>query len=617
VTFTAVVAGPGGTPTGTVTFKDGESVLDRVALSDGRARLTTSALPAGARAIAATYSGDGTFDGSVSPVLLHRVAKAATTIALTVSGTASEAGQVVTFTATVSGKGGVPTGTVTFREGKSDHHSAELSQGRAQWTAPSLAAGQHAIRAAYGGDATFGESVSEPKTYLVQQRGRAALFLLAAVMLAAVMVLLRKVLFRRLLRPTARMLRALLRRLRGLLRLGRRASARQRPAESLIGLGVGAITEGFTETEDAIADDFDTSSVRIERNSRLVCSWIRPQYDRRPDYHRDDAEEDFEKAKHLFAAEVPLRSNPLNLYDDIHNAFIVKLFSKSDKPCFYILSEFRKTISGNVLALTVSYTLIVSAVLVVNLTVPASIEFFQRLALGEVLPPTYAVPLLGNELDTAVEFNKLMFALMSCFIGFGLMWMFNNLAYEQSQRFNGQQLHTFLMSYLSDISNHFHAIRGSATQAVVDETEVEEMRRQTVLWITDLHWMPIRMQFIKQFLRNILFQIHRNMAFAIFVVPLVFGFFLIVGFWLLGLFDILVLGANVHNYWFYPLFLWLLYEYGGYLARALAPMMESIKEDEYVRLRLGLVDEMTRIMGSYVGQLVQWRSRFREGPANQ
>jgi hypothetical protein len=380
------------------------------------------------------------------------------------------------------------------------------------------------------------------------------------------------------------------------------------------------MAEGFMETEDAIAaDKFDTSSVRIERNSRFVCSWIRPQYNRQPDYRTDDAEEDFEKAKQLFDAEVPLRSNPLNLYDDIHNAFIVNLLSRSDKPCFHILSEFRKTISANVLALTVTYTLIVSAVLVINLTVPTSIEFYQRLGLGEVLPSKFVVPVLGVDLDTATEFNRFMFALMSCFLGFVLMWMFNNLAYEQSQRYNGQQMHTFLMNYLSDISNHFHAIRGSATQAVIRETEAEAMKRETLVLITDLNWMPIRMQFIKQFLRSILFQIHRNSVFAQFLVPLLFGLLLLLACWLLVLFELFVLGSNVHNYWFYPLFLWLLYEYGRYLTRALAPMTESIKEDEYARLRLGLVDAMTQIMGSYAAQLDQFRTRFRpgQGPGSQ
>jgi hypothetical protein len=48
-------------------------------------------------------------------------------------------------------------------------------------------------------------------------------------------------------------------------------------------------------------------------------------------------------------------------------------------------------------------------------------------------------------------------------------------------------------------------------------------------------------------------------------------------------------------------------------------MSESIKEDEYVRLRLGLVDAMTEIMASYAGQLDQFRTRFRpgQGPGSQ
>ena len=228
------------------------------------------------------------------------------------------------------------------------------------------------------------------------KKEQAVLVLLAAIALAALMVLLRRVLFRWLLRPA---LRGLLRRLRSLLRLGGRVSARQRPAASLLSLGVGAIADGATETEDAIyADAFDASSVKIERNTRLLCSWIRPHYDRQADYHTDDAEEDFEKARQLFGAEVPLMSNPLNLYDDIHNAFIVTLLSKSDKPCFHILSEFRKAINANVLAITVTYTLIVSLVLVGNLTVPTSIEFYQRLGLGVVLPPS--IPFFGVEAST-------------------------------------------------------------------------------------------------------------------------------------------------------------------------------------------------------------------------
>ena len=68
VTFTATVAAvaPGaGTPTGTVTFKDGNVVLGTVAVgTGGTATFTTSFAAAGGHAITAVYSGDANFVGS-------------------------------------------------------------------------------------------------------------------------------------------------------------------------------------------------------------------------------------------------------------------------------------------------------------------------------------------------------------------------------------------------------------------------------------------------------------------------------------------------------------------------------------------------------------------------
>ena len=123
VTFTATVAAvaPGGvTPTGTVTFKDGNVVLGTVAVgTGGKATFTTSFAAAGGHAITAVYSGDATSVGS-SQALTEQVNAAptrkATTTSLLASANPARVGQAVTFTATVldpSGTG-TPTGTVTF-----------------------------------------------------------------------------------------------------------------------------------------------------------------------------------------------------------------------------------------------------------------------------------------------------------------------------------------------------------------------------------------------------------------------------------------------------------------------------------------------------------------------
>jgi hypothetical protein len=70
VTFTATVkSSTTGTPSGTVTFKDGTTTLGAVALSSGIAKFTTSTLTVGTHSITAVYGGDATFLPSTSAVL--------------------------------------------------------------------------------------------------------------------------------------------------------------------------------------------------------------------------------------------------------------------------------------------------------------------------------------------------------------------------------------------------------------------------------------------------------------------------------------------------------------------------------------------------------------------
>jgi hypothetical protein len=77
VTFTATVAhataGGAGTPTGTVTFKDGAATLGTGTLSGGVATFSTSLLTAGAHSITAVYGGDSNFNGSTSSAITQNV----------------------------------------------------------------------------------------------------------------------------------------------------------------------------------------------------------------------------------------------------------------------------------------------------------------------------------------------------------------------------------------------------------------------------------------------------------------------------------------------------------------------------------------------------------------
>ncbi|MGO8697083.1 MAG: Ig-like domain repeat protein, partial [Limisphaerales bacterium] len=166
VTFTATVSGSGGTPSGTVVFYDGTTSLGSGTLNgSGIASFSASALlVAGSpHSITAVYGGDGNFGGSTSSALSEVITVGASTTAISSSQNPAGAGGVVTFTATVSGSGGTPSGTVVFYDGANNLGSGTLnSSGIANFStsALSVAGSPHSITAVYGGDSNFGGSTS-------------------------------------------------------------------------------------------------------------------------------------------------------------------------------------------------------------------------------------------------------------------------------------------------------------------------------------------------------------------------------------------------------------------------------------------------------------------------
>lgn len=167
VTLTATVSGASGTPSGTVTFRDGATVLGSGTLAAGQATLVTSALTGGSHPLTAAYGGDTTYAPSTSPTVTETVSVPATSTALTASPNPANAGATVTLTATVTSPGATPTGTVTFLDGTSVLGTATLSGGQASLGVSTLAAGTHPLTASYAATAAFGASVSPVVTETV------------------------------------------------------------------------------------------------------------------------------------------------------------------------------------------------------------------------------------------------------------------------------------------------------------------------------------------------------------------------------------------------------------------------------------------------------------------
>jgi len=176
VTFTATttaVNGNVGTPTGTVSFMNGNTVLGTAALSGGVATFTTSSLAPGIYSVTAEYTGSGTFNTSTSNPLKQTVNQSATTTKLTKNTTAPIVfGQSVTFTATlapVSPGAGTPSGTVSFMNGSTVLGTATVSGGVATFTTTSLTAGADSVTAVYSGDTDFTTSTSSGVKQTVNQ----------------------------------------------------------------------------------------------------------------------------------------------------------------------------------------------------------------------------------------------------------------------------------------------------------------------------------------------------------------------------------------------------------------------------------------------------------------
>jgi hypothetical protein len=176
ITFTAAVAGTTTntpTPTGSVTFMDGTTILGTASLNSSvQATFTTSSLSVGSHSITAVYGSDANYAASTSSMLTEVVtgsATATTATTLTASPNPTTIGQSVLLTATVAETSGtgVPTGTVTFYDGTTSLGTGTLSSGTATYSATSLAVGTHSITASYGGDASNSSSTSSAVTVTV------------------------------------------------------------------------------------------------------------------------------------------------------------------------------------------------------------------------------------------------------------------------------------------------------------------------------------------------------------------------------------------------------------------------------------------------------------------
>jgi parallel beta-helix repeat protein len=147
VVLTATVQSPNGTPTGSVTFYEGDEPMASAPLNaQGIASYTFSNLAHGDWTFYALYPIQGPFATSTSQTVTVDVQPAPTTTIVTASPNPVLVNQTVTLTATVQSANLTPVGFVTFDDGSVGLGTANLNaSGVATFAVSNLALGSHSI----------------------------------------------------------------------------------------------------------------------------------------------------------------------------------------------------------------------------------------------------------------------------------------------------------------------------------------------------------------------------------------------------------------------------------------------------------------------------------------
>jgi hypothetical protein len=165
----------GGTPTGNVEFRNGASVLATAALNGSFVAAANITPAVGAYSITANYVGDANHIGSSSAATAVTVSKADTSLALNTTGSPTDYGQTVTFTAPISVTApgaGSPSGNIEFRDNGTLIATQPLIAGEATLSINSLpvnSGNPHPITATYTGSGNYNGSTIGPINHVVNR----------------------------------------------------------------------------------------------------------------------------------------------------------------------------------------------------------------------------------------------------------------------------------------------------------------------------------------------------------------------------------------------------------------------------------------------------------------
>lgn len=431
------------------------------------------------------------------------------------------------------------------------------------------------------------------------------------------------------LRPFTRLFRLLTRPVRALLRFaGFKAIAKSRPARiAMIGGGgtlIGSRPDHLTETEWALrkpdepaqtaedGEQVEAQSLynfheeeKILRKDGAIFKWFRIPGTYIPKalsdtFTNEIADQYAVEARKFFNRQVQLKVNEKSLYEDAEGAVIIDMFRNSDRRCYYALNQLRKTINNNALRLIIllSFLLVVFAAL--SFAFPFVWSWILSMFNGE------KAALSGAVGSAARVIWAILAAIVLTFLA-----ILSQSFYANQQRQNMREFSDFLTRYLGLVSNRFREASASASRVIQgDERDSKKLAANAQKWQKIMMWLAFRPFFIESFVRNVDFQLRRNL-----------NYYLWGGFVSLIIVSVVSLAAFA---WFSSsagaapdLFLLITLAFGVILCIvSIFLMFQEVVTVELDQLNwlgfdnLEVAKQMDEVIGKYAEDIGQWKGRF-------
>jgi ABC-type multidrug transport system fused ATPase/permease subunit len=215
----------------------------------------------------------------------------------------------------------------------------------------------------------------------------------------------------------------------------------------------------------------------------------------------DDAKRNLDAAKHYYEEPMGANVSPVFLYEDSEEALIIRILKDVDLVFFYVTRRINRNISRNVLKIIA----ILTALMLIFPFVAAAAVWLAH------VPATTGYAITGGLLAAFVA----AMALLKFF-------------YTVATRNNGQYFNHFVQTYFGRLLNQYKSAAGAFAGVLNDHTsDLKTIEQDADTWFLNLHWLAARQWFLDLYVRNMIFQVARNL-WLFYLTPIAYCFLAVV-----------------------------------------------------------------------------------------